>query len=230
VWGVIVGVAMFAVFSAAAGDAVRIKELTQGYFENAFSVDRADVRVKFIHIPEIPNSTFVRCRWAVESERPVPRLGYQTLWVKVFDGGELVHRAPLTVDVAVRVEVAAAAKAIRRGETVTLEKVVFREIIAGSDFGELIREPGDIVGLTARCAIAPGEVIYRRMLRPPPAVSKGDPVTVVVRSGNGVTVTASGTAGQDGMIGDRVKVVCGFTDKPVVGTVRSAGVVVVEVK
>jgi flagella basal body P-ring formation protein FlgA len=64
---------------------------------------------------------------------------------------------------------------------------------------------GDVVGLTARRDIAPGEVLIAAVLRRPPLVRSGDEVTASLRVG-AVVVTAVGHASGSGQAGDVIRV------------------------
>jgi flagella basal body P-ring formation protein FlgA len=95
-------------------------------------------------------------------------------------------------------------------------------------------QPDDIVldsageGIVAAIPIAEGVVIKRNWITQPPVVKSGDNVIVVV-NGTNITIRDKGVAGQDGRIGDRVKVKLAGDSREVRGIVTGPGLVEIEI-
>ncbi len=98
--------------------------------------------------------------------------------------------------------------------------------IASSSIGYL-SALSDVEMIAGR-SISAGTVITADMIAARPAVSKGDPVVVSVRA-TGVKVVVKGTASQDGMVGDNIRISVPTTKEQIGATVVQPGVVEVRI-
>lgn len=85
-------------------------------------------------------------------------------------------------------------------------------------------QPSEIIGWTSKRSIAAGSIITAPMLKPPLAVSKGNALIIEARR-NGVTIRASGTALENGIIGQQIKVRNDRSGNIIKATVIEAGLV-----
>jgi flagella basal body P-ring formation protein FlgA len=116
------------------------------------------------------------------------------------------HRRGLAVAVVtVRAAHPRAARAIARDEAIGPDAVDL-------SVGELpaiqmrpLLDAKEIVGLTARRAIAPGEVFTAAVLRVTPLIRSGDEVEATIRIGR-VRVTGAGIASGSGQVGDMIRI------------------------
>lgn len=76
--------------------------------------------------------------------------------------------------------------------------------------------------------ISAGSIITADMLGTKPAVAKGDPVVVLVRTG-GVKVVVKGAASEDGVVGDTIKVSVPTTKDLILATIVQPGLVEVRI-
>jgi flagella basal body P-ring formation protein FlgA len=81
--------------------------------------------------------------------------------------------------------------------------------------------------MLARRAISPNQVIGVDDVESPPAVRRGDPVTIVIRTER-LVVTCPGTARQDGRIGEMVPVLNDMTHRELRGRLRENGEVQID--
>ena len=65
--------------------------------------------------------------------------------------------------------------------------------------------PSEVIGWTSKRSIAADTIITAPMLKPPLAVSKGNALIIQAKR-NGVTIRASGTALENGSLGQQIKV------------------------
>lgn len=221
-----------AVSGALASDGLskRVQELALDYFQTAFVVNPSQVSLKFLHPRQLQPTLPTFTDLAVVSKNPTPRLGYQTLWLQVYTESSLIDEIPITVNAALRIPVLFTTTNVRRGELLASNKMGFRDVVVTGHYNEVIRDAGSIEGMVAKQSIAKGEQVRRRMVRIPPDVSRGDEVSVQIKSGAGLTLTVPGAAKQDAFIGEEVKVTCQQSDRPLVGVVDSPGLVIVELK
>jgi flagella basal body P-ring formation protein FlgA len=134
---------------------------------------------------------------------PAARLGQPTRFVLLGHGGVRKGSAVATLQVEARF--ARAVRAIARDEAIASDAF---EIVNGPLPAMALRrvpDPGEIVGLKARRAIARGEALTSAVLMTPPAVRSGDEVTVKVSIG-AVEVTGVGVASGSGQAGDVIRI------------------------
>jgi flagella basal body P-ring formation protein FlgA len=71
--------------------------------------------------------------------------------------------------------------------------------------GEVVRRPGDAIGMQAKRQIAAGQPLVLAELARPAVVGKGAAVLMVLDS-PGIALTAQGQAAEAGAIGERIRV------------------------
>lgn len=84
--------------------------------------------------------------------------------------------------------------------------------------------PSEIIGWTSKRSIAAGTIITASMLRRPLAISKGNALIIQAKR-NGVTIRASGTALQNGSVGQQIKVRNDRSGNIIKATVVESGLV-----
>jgi len=133
---------------------------------------------------------------------PAARTGRPVRYALVSNG---IRRGAAVASVKVLGQFARAARAIDRGESITESALaVVDGELPDAPFARL-PQAQDVVGLTARRAIAPGEPLTPAVLVVPPVVRSGDRVTVNITLGH-VQATGTGIASGSGQVGDIVRV------------------------
>ena len=208
---------------------LQIKEMVVSYFERILDLPRSDIQLKFVHLPKAELIDSNKYQYLIESKRVVPRLGYQTLWLKVFDNQVLVKQFHIMVDLSIYIDVVIATKKLKRGEIVQREKISIKRLKFSWDYGNLIKSINSAVGLATKQVIREGEILKRSWLREPPDIRRGDKIKVQILSRD-LVVTTSGEVKEDGLVGDKVKIVCAATGKHVYGIVQSPQLVTIQLK
>jgi len=85
--------------------------------------------------------------------------------VDLLSGGARLRRVPVSFDVRLFAEVAVAVRRIERGEPLTERNVVFAERDVTAVRGGAVTSRAELRGMVAACAVEPGRVLTRRMLR-----------------------------------------------------------------
>jgi flagella basal body P-ring formation protein FlgA len=112
------------------------------------------------------------------------------------------------------------------GEIITEDMLINAPLAAPAYSGPLAMASGDIVGMAAARTLLPGQSIPMASVAPPRALRAGAPVKMLYVDG-GLTITASGSALQDGAVGQLVKVRNDDSGVTVSGRVRGDGSVLV---
>jgi len=222
-------VLLLPVFCIGAETSKLIEEAVAAYFADIFNLPKSDIRLKYIHLPKEALPEGDNYRYLVESNQTLPRLGYQTVWLRVYDNQSLIKQLPVTVDLSIWIDVVVATEKLKRGEKIEKNKISTKRTTVSRDYRNLIRHPDSAVGLITKQVVKEGEPLKQSILREPPDVLKGDKVNVKLVSGD-LVVTARGEVKEDGLIGEKVKVFCETTRKLVYGTVQSPELVIIQIK
>ena len=117
-------------------------------------------------------------------------------------------------------------RTIYPGDTIVEDMLVDSPITAPSYGGPVALAAEDVVGMMATRTLLPGLSIPMSALSPPRVVRAGASVKMVYVDG-GLTITASGDALQDGVVGQTVKLRNEDSGVTVSGRVRADGTVLV---
>ena len=112
------------------------------------------------------------------------------------------------------------------GDLITEDMLIDAPLAAPAYSGPLAMGPSDIVGMAAARTLLPGQSIPMASVAPPRALRAGAPVKMIYVDG-GLTITARGSALQDGAVGQLVKVRNDDSGVTVSGRVRGDGSVLV---
>ncbi|MBI3358713.1 MAG: flagellar basal body P-ring formation protein FlgA [Nitrospirae bacterium] len=127
----------------------------------------------------------------------------------------------VTAEVSVVRKVLVATRPIKRKERVepdSLAVLTFYQVKPDALYAETSDE---LLGKQAQRLILPGTPITLDMVEDAPVMSKGDRVTLFVAT-EGIIVSATGQAKEDGFLGRQVGVILQDGNKPIYGTVVSA--------
>ncbi len=107
------------------------------------------------------------------------------------------------LDIYVRAVVAA--RRLERGDKLQAGDLSLTRLSLSRVRSGALTDPGQAEGLTCRHRIQAGQPVMAKDLEKPMAVSRGDMVTIVAKTGS-LLVTTSGQAKQDGALGDNISV------------------------
>ncbi len=206
-----------------------IEEIITVYFADVFNLPKSDILIKFIHLPKAPLPEGDNYQYLVESQQTLPCLGYQTVWLNVYDNQSLIKQLRATVDLSICIDIVVAARKLTRGERIEIDKISTKYIKVSQDYKNLIKKPDSAIGLITKQIVNEGELLKRSVLREPTDIPRGDKVTVKLVSGD-LVVTTEGEVKEDGFIGKKVKVFCATTGKLVYGIVQSPQLVMIQLR
>lgn len=174
----------------------------------------ARVTVEVLHAPGIADAV-------AASALPGTRLGMPARFLLTLaDGRRVSAVARVTADVRHLV----AARSLPRDAELTAADVQWIDgPLDGQPFDPL-PSAGQVLGARTRRAIGRGEVITSTVVKMPPAVRAGDPVTMVIRAGT-MEVRGPGRAVSSGAIGDVIRVMRPAHREPLRGRIVEPAVV-----
>ena len=150
--------------------------------------------------------------------------GRSSLGVRCVAGAHWTVFVPIEVRVWKAVQVAA--RPIARGQPVTQDDVRIDRVDLTRVSSPIYGADETLAGIVAVRAIAAGEPLRRDLVRPPPVMVAGDPVTVVY-DGNGFGISIDGKALAAAGDGQTVRVATA-TGRILIGVARSGHVVLVK--
>lgn len=206
-----------------------IEEVITVYFADAFNLPKSDILLKFLHMPKAPLPVGDNFRYLVESSQTLPRLGYQTVWLKIYDNQSLIQKQQVTIELSICIDALVTTRKLKRGEIIEINNISIKHIKVSRDYKNLIKKPDSAIGLITKQIVNEGELLKRSVLREPPDIPRGDRVTVKLVSGDLVVMT-DGKLKEDGFIGKKVKVFCVTTGKLVYGIVQSPQLVMIQLR
>lgn len=98
-----------------------------------------------------------------------------------------------------------AKSSLPRGTYISIQDIKIKEVDLTSLRSPYFTDTNAILGWTSKRSIAADTVITATMLKPPLAVSKGDALIIEAKR-NGVSIRTSGTALENGSLGEQIKV------------------------
>lgn len=228
IYGLVIAI-FFPSFTHGGEGSQLVRELVSSYFETAFNVPQSDIRLRFLQLPqiEVPNENIYQVY--IESDKNHPQLGSQTLWLILSDEQYFIDKWQIRVDVSVYLNVVVADKNLNRGEIITPENITTLRVKIHRDYNTVFRNPQYVVGLMTKQVVKEGDILRRSLVREPPDIKKGDEVKIKLISGD-LVITTDGKMKEEGMIGDKVKVICATTKKQIFGIVETPQLIVVQLK
>ncbi len=208
-------------------DNVLLKSEVLSYFEQSLGVDSGDIEIKFIRSGKFSQVELNKFRFKIHPKDDRPNLGYQTLWIDVFEKGEFRFKFPVTLKVAVRMPVVVAGRHLNRKDVISGGEIRLEERLLERNWGTYFFDTEALSGMELKRIVKNGAVITKDMVRRKPVLRKGDEVEIRISAG-ALEIVTNGIARQDGFIGDKINVVCEKTRKQIAGTIHSSKVVMVK--
>ena len=201
-----------------------LRSMIESYFSTQLRVEINDLEIKYVHIPLLTAKKKPQMKYILESKLTKPRPGYQVVWLKIIDDHTIYQRVPLVIDVTVTKKVVVAAKKLERGTILSKEMLTTRRMKINNHYQLLFYNVTKVCGQMVTRPISEGDVISRSMVKPRPAVRRGEKVTVQIVNGN-IMVSTKGTVHHDAQLGERVQITYEPTGKRVSGIVYSPQII-----
>lgn len=176
-----------------------------------------------------PRLTMPSCnkQLAVElnGNRAIP--AYGRVSVKVSCQGERPWAKYLSATIRLFDEVVTLRHAVTRGEVLSADDLLLRELDISQERREPIRDPQLALGKTVKQSLQSGGVLSEELLLDPVIVSRGDLVEIVARSG-GITISQRGIALQSGTEGAAIDIKNSSSDVTVQAQIVAPGKVFIQ--
>ena len=145
--------------------------------------------------------------------------------MKALVKGKVVRTVWARVRPVMNGSVVVAARQVKRHQVLRAAdlKVEKTEI---TSFNGVFADPKEVIGMRARRQVRAGQVLDSRYVEEVPLINRGDKVRIELQRGF-VVITALGKALESGGAQESIRIKNMATKKEIVGTVKSAGYVVV---
>ncbi|RMG41550.1 MAG: flagella basal body P-ring formation protein FlgA [Candidatus Dadabacteria bacterium] len=205
-----------------AARAVTLEEV-QAAIENYIANSGRDVELKQVHYRE---NAMIAPGAATLEATPfnTGRRGELGFIIKAAVEGEKPVRFKVRASVDQWQKVPVANRPINRGAVISKDDVMMARMNVNLIPRDAARDPESIIGLETSKEISYGEVFRKNKLSIPPVIETGAPVTLTYKS-RFFQATATGTAIEDGIVGQEIRVRNNSSRKVVRGTVLEAGLV-----
>ena len=120
--------------------------------------------------------------------------------------GEPRFELPMKGHIQSLVNVPVLARPVRRGDLISAADLDWKAVPPGALANVSLTDEQQLIGAEARRRLSPGRLLTSRDVGPPRLVLRGKPVRVVYAD-QGLTLTAVGTARDDGAFGEPVRVI-----------------------
>ncbi len=203
-----------------------IQAAITNHYATQFDVNPSDVHISMLHSFK-PRTFQEPVTLLVDPTNSLPDVGYQTVWVEFRQQKRLVDRVLLSIKVGLEMDVEVAKVRIPRHKPISPDQLEVKHQLITESYHQIVSPEDDISSYVTSRVIPAGAVILKKYLREPPVVWKESPVRVQIISG-ALVLETNGISKKDGMVGDRVHVLCPTTGKRLTGIVKSPDLVVVE--
>lgn len=206
---------------ARAGRKVTEHELL-AVIEDVLRRSEGDIQLQSVSVPEVFIAPgLVQYRAVSAGSRRAGILSYRVV-ARV--PGEEPVRFQVNASVDQWLEVPVAARGIRQGESIQPNDLMMGRFHIKELPSDIATSADEIVGFATRQTISHGDVFQRKRLEIPPVIKSGDRVVLQFRS-RLIEATATGTALEDGVSDQMIRVRNVASNKIVLGTVIEPGLV-----
>jgi len=113
---------------------------------------------------------------------------------------------------------------LSRHADVTKDDVTLERRKVTKFYNNVLKSQDDVVGKRVKHAVRMGEVLFANTVEQPPAIEKGDRVTIVAESGT-LMITTVGIAQATGSLGDQIRVKNIMSNKEVIASIVDSSTV-----
>ncbi|MFQ6604266.1 MAG: flagellar basal body P-ring formation chaperone FlgA [Fidelibacterota bacterium] len=202
-----------------------VEAVTEDY-SRAQSIAAKDIRIQVKSIPEVRPQAPAEADYVIRSEN---KIGFQTVWLEIYENGIYRRRYPVTIKLSVTIPVVTVARKVSRNKILTLEDLTFKTVDIERNLASYFRSREELVGRQARHVIQPGEILKTNMVSQPYTILRGEQVALKIVVGN-LVVETDGIAQSNGQKGDQVRVRSLATGKIVHGLANENKEVLVRMK
>jgi flagella basal body P-ring formation protein FlgA len=210
-----------------AGSAETLEEYLRAEIINDYQLDSTDVSISILRstLKPVDVSTYDVKAYPLAQSDPVGRFPMR---VELYRDGDMIERGSVSLDVRRYADLLVPKKNIRRHEMLSPDMFERKRFDVTSYSEAMLEDLTQLDGCRATQNLAAGRMIPIRRIEKTPDVEYGLPVTIVGKS-RLFEIRTKGTAMQNGVVGETVKVKNDDSRKILTGTVTGPGIVEIDI-
>jgi flagella basal body P-ring formation protein FlgA len=204
-----------------------LEEFLRAEIINDYSLDSADVSISILRstLTPVDLSDYVVKAYPLAQGDPVGRFPMR---VELYRDGEMTERGSVSLDVRRFAELLVPIQNIRRHEMLTAGMFERKRFDVTSYTEPMLTDLTQLDGCRAAQNLAAGRMVPIRRIEKTPDVEYGAPITIIGKS-RLFEIRAKGTALQNGVTGETVKIKNNDSKKILTGTVTGPGTVEIDI-
>ena len=193
--------------------------------QQKYRIDETQIHINWRRLPNLSAFNSGN-RTEIRLQNNGLKLGYQTLWVELFKKGRFVKKVPVSFEISIDRPVIIAVQKIKRHQRITAGMLKKETRRISSNWSVTAISIKEVVGKEAKRVIRQGTVITKELIQPIPVIHRGDVVKVQLRS-QGLMLTTSAYAKEEGGVGETVQIEMLKGGKKLKAKVQGPGLVVI---
>lgn len=212
-------------FSAVSGET--LEEYLRAEIISDYHLDSADVSISILRSTLSPAdvSAYDVKAYPLAQGDPVGRFPMR---VELYREGEMAGRGTVSLDVRRYADLLVPIQNIRRHELLAPDMFESKRFDVTSFSENMLTDPAQLNGCRAAQTLTAARMVPLRRIEKTPDVEYGAPITIVGKSSL-FEIRAKGTAMQNGVVGETVKVKNDDSKKILTGTVTGPGTVEIDI-
>jgi flagella basal body P-ring formation protein FlgA len=200
----------------------QIRSAISGYLIDQVSAGNSELEIGRIGIDNRLNMPECTLPLVVDTAPGQPLRGNTTLGVRCQDAQPWTVYVP--VEIRLLREVLVSSRPLGRNTTISAADLILEKRDISKIRTTPITDMTEAIGLVTRFHIAQGMVLSENLLELPKLVARGQQVTILAQ-GPGLTISATGVALVDGVMGELVSARNILSNKTISGVVTGSGVI-----
>lgn len=204
----------------------KVKDKITGFFEQTFDVPVPKIFITYLRFPDLSAINHINYQVEVFSQKTEPRLGYQTLWVKLNKNGRQIKKFPVSLEISIEQQVLVCVQKIKRHASIHPQMLTVENMRVDENWNLLVHSIKEVTGMESKRVLRRGTVLTKNLLRPIPIIHRGDVVKVQIETAS-LLLSSPAVAKGDGGIGETVLVESKPGGKKLKGLIKGPGLVII---
>jgi len=204
----------------------KVKDNIIGFFEQTFDVPVSKLYITYLRFPDLSAFNHTNYQVEVYTQKKEPRLGYQTLWVKLKKSSRQIKKFPVSLEISIEQQVLVCVQKIERHASIHPQMLTLEHQRIDENWHLLLRSIDEIEGMESKRVLRRGTVLTKNLLRPVPVIHRGDVVKVQIETAS-LLLSSPAVAKGDGGIGETVLVESKPGGKKLKGQIKGPGLVTI---
>ena len=205
------------------GNDTKIYDFLVKSFADKYQIDETDVYLKINHLPDVQITNY---KIQLVNKQGSLSIGFNRSTIQLIKNNRVQSQHQVTYSAKIEKQVPVLTKMVKYGEAVESSDLIMEKRMLKSDYNKYYTDTEIGEDLIAKVILREGEILKKSDVRIKPAVHRGQPIDLRVKSGN-ILIEMEGIAKEDGTEGEKIRVYNQTTRKHYFGIVESPQLVVI---